>query len=317
MNMLTAKKCFGRIGWALLAVLALTVGLQLLLGLLSGLLFEGDVPSWFLWLLTFLPLYFVAIPIAALILATLPTQPAVGRKLGVIGFLKALAICFPIMYAGNIIGTLLSALLSGNQAANPVVEITQDESLLRLLVIPLLAPCLEALLFRKLLIDRCVRFGEKTAVLFSAFCFGLFHMNLFQFFYAFGIGLVFGYLYVRTRRLRYSVLLHCILNFQGGVLGPWLVEKAGLLSLAEDNPAALLESLSPWVLAFGVYFFRLAAYSLTGFVLLILSLDKLVFLPAEAELARGQRFRTVCLNPGFLLFAAACLVMIALSLLGW
>ena len=56
------------------------------------------------------------------------------------------------------------------------------------------------------------RYGEKTAIVFSALAFALFHMNLFQFFYAFGLGLIFGYVYTRTSRLRYSVLMHMLID---------------------------------------------------------------------------------------------------------
>ena len=43
-------------------------------------------------------------------------------------------------------------------------------------------------------------------------------MNLFQFFYAFLLGLMFGYVYTRTSKLRYSTAMHMIINFNGGVL---------------------------------------------------------------------------------------------------
>ncbi len=61
--------------------------------------------------------------------------------------------------------------------------------------------------FRKEIIS-LRRYGEKTAIMFSALAFALFHMNVFQFFYAFGLGLMFGYVYTRTSRLRYSVAMH-------------------------------------------------------------------------------------------------------------
>ena len=58
--------------------------------------------------------------------------------------------------------------------------------------------------------------------------FGLFHLNLFQFFYAFGLGLMFGYVYMRTSQLRYSIVMHMIINFNGSVLAPWGAITSGL-----------------------------------------------------------------------------------------
>jgi len=317
MEMLTAKKAFWRIGWALLALAALTIGLQLLLGYLAADWFPGDAPAWLKWALTFLPLYGVALPVSYLILRTVPVSPAVSAPLGLERFLKVLLICFPIMYGGNIIGTVLSLLFSGNQSSNPLMGMALDESPIRLLVIPLLAPLLEELWFRKFLIDRCVRFGEKTAILLSAFCFGLFHMNLYQFFYAFGLGLVFGYVYVRTRRLRYTVILHCFINFLGSVLAPWLLQKSDLLSLAEGAGLAAAGSIDPWSVVVMLYVIKLLAVSVVGLILLVLCWRDRVFRPAEAELAPPGRFRTVCLNPGFLLFVACCACVFVLSLTGF
>lgn len=53
-----------------------------------------------------------------------------------------------------------------------------------------MAPICEEILFRKILIDRIRLYGDKAAILVSSVVFGLSHGNFYQFFYAFGIGLV-------------------------------------------------------------------------------------------------------------------------------
>ena len=50
-------------------------------------------------------------------------------------------------------------------------------------------------------------------------------MNVFQFFYAFGLGLMFGYVYTRTSRLRYSVAMHMLINLNGSVLAPLVIQQ--------------------------------------------------------------------------------------------
>ena len=62
----------------------------------------------------------------------------------------------------------------------------------------LVAPFMEELLFRGVLLRKARRFGDRTAVVFTAVMFGLMHGNLNQFLYAVVIGLVLGYLAVRT-----------------------------------------------------------------------------------------------------------------------
>ena len=75
--------------------------------------------------------------------------------------------------------------------------------------------------------------------------FALFHLNLFQFFYAFGLGLMFGYVYMRTSQLRYSIVMHMIINFNGSVLAPWVLSQVDLEALAttDTTDAAAAQAL--------------------------------------------------------------------------
>lgn len=70
----------------------------------------------------------------------------------------------------------------------------------------------EELLFRKALITASRKFGTIFAVVFSALLFGFIHMNLGQFIFAFLIGLVFGWIYVRTDNIKIPMILHLINN---------------------------------------------------------------------------------------------------------
>jgi hypothetical protein len=93
------------------------------------------------------------------------------------------------------------------------------------LVFPvILTPIMEELLCRKILLTRLLPFGEIPAILLSSIVFALLHGNLFQFLYAFGIGLLFAWIYLRTGRLGYCMLLHGILNAVGS-LGPLLLTR--------------------------------------------------------------------------------------------
>lgn len=75
------------------------------------------------------------------------------------------------------------------------------------------APLLEEILFRGMIFESCrERFGKGWAVLISAGLFGLIHGVPVQVINAFVVGLIFGYLYLRTRSLLLVVLLHMINN---------------------------------------------------------------------------------------------------------
>lgn len=74
------------------------------------------------------------------------------------------------------------------------------------------APIIEEYFFRKLLIDKIAPQGEALAILASGLLFGLMHGNLGQFFFAFALGCLFALVYIKTRNIKYTMLLHFIIN---------------------------------------------------------------------------------------------------------
>lgn len=321
-----ARKTFSRIGLALTAILVIGTVLQTLWFVIPSVIWGADNwmtgSSWGIWIGSFAPLYLVAIPVSLLILRKLPAQAPQEKQMGTKNFLVFLPICFCLMYSGNIIGTLLSLALSGGTAQNTVAEYAMDTNPLKILVMVILAPVLEEYVCRKQLIDRTRQYGEKTAVLLSALTFGLLHQNLFQFFYAFGLGLVFAYIYTRTGRLRYSVLLHGIINFMGSVLAPLILSMLDLEALQSMDPnapaeelAALYAQMLPGLMVYLAYFLLLMGTSIAGLVLLIVRCRRLIWKEAEAQLPKGTAAKTVYLNVGMVLYILLCVFSIVLSLL--
>lgn len=298
-----ARRLFSRIGIGAFTILALGTALQAGAAVLALVLWPGqEQPGWAMWLVTFLPLYAVAIPVGLAILRRAPAAPPEKRGVTAGQAVTALLVSLFMMYAGNLAGNLITAVLQallGAEAANPILTYAMDGSVVsKIAVMVIAAPLIEEYLFRKTLIDRMRPYGEKLAVVTSAAVFGLFHGNLGQLFYAAALGLVFGYVYLRTGRLRYSVALHMFINLLGSVAAPAILESAG-----PDGTG--------WALA--AYSYGMMALALAGLVLLCVRGRDIRFAPAERELPRGSRFRTVCLNPGMLLFFALCLVSIALT----
>lgn len=318
---LSAKKAYGRIGVALAVVCISSIVMQVLAGIIVGIITKNsnlfDENGWLKWVATFLPVY-ASFIIGILIMKKIPKDGCESVKLGTKNFFVIMLCCFPIIYGGNIIGTLLSELLSGGNAENGLNEFAFDNNPIKIIVIVILAPLLEELFFRKQIIDRCARYGEKTAIMFSALAFGLFHMNLFQFFYAFGVGLVFAYTYIRTRRLRYPVIMHMVINFMGSVIAPAIIssldmEKLDKMSTGTMNDTEILQML-PQLLGFLLYVFALLGLSIAGLIVLIVMIRKLVFLPKEQEIEKGKCFKTVYCNIGVILFILICIAMCVLAL---
>ena len=327
----TARNRFSRLGLGTALMLVLSSAAQRLLVRVLN----HTVPGWMSWpysswLLGFGVLYVVGIPAGLAVVRKVPALPAEKGPMTVGRYLCIILICIFMMEAGNIVGLLIQGLMEnivGGMPVNPIEIFATDDSLiLRILFMVILAPLIEEFVFRRVLIDRMRPYGEKLAVVTSALMFGLFHGNLSQMFYAFALGLVFGYVYLRTGRLRYSVGLHMLINFFGGVLSVELTKWAApgleaMEKLGDLDPASLMESgmpdlsavLTPGVIAFGIYAVALLCCAVAGLVVLCIKSRKVHFEPAPLELQRGQRFSTAWINVGMLLFLAVCLASVVFT----
>lgn len=318
------RKIFSRIGFALSVILVVAFVAQAICIVVPKLIWgEGNwfsTSSWGFWISSFAPIYLFAIPSGLLIMKKIPAQKPEEHSLKTGKFLTVLPIVFFVMYTGNIIGTTLSAILSGGKAQNALDEYATDNNPLKVVVMVILAPILEEFVFRKQLIDRTRQYGEKLTVLLSGLTFGLLHQNLFQFFYAFGIGVIFAYIYLRTGKLRYTVLMHAIVNFMGAVIAPWILsivdlDKISSISAATNEEAmTLILEVLPGLLIMLVYAFALMGLSILGLILFILSLRKLVWKPSENRLPKGAAVKTVYKNAGMILYIILCAVFIVIAL---
>ena len=324
-DLVQARKAFSRVGLALSAIVATATILQLFCILVPQAIWGEDnwlaASSWGKWLITFVPLYLVAIPTGLLILRKLPAQTPADNKLGAENFFAFMAIGFCLMYAGNLVGNTLAMLLSGGKAENAVEGYIMDTNPIKILFMVILAPLLEEYVCRKQIIDRTRQYGEKTAVLLSALLFGLLHQNLFQFFYAFGLGLIFAYIYVRTGRLRYPVIMHAIINFMGAVVAPWILSLVDLDAIAGMDPnapqqelMAVLGKILPGLLIYMLYAALLLGVSIAGLVLLIIRCRKLTWQQAQNQLPQGTAAKTVYWNVGMVLYLLLCAAAIVFSL---
>lgn len=313
-----AGKRFSRLGLGAFAYLAATTAIQIFLGIaLRGVdpAWAADRP-WFMWVVTFGPQYLVGLPLGLLIMRTVPAAPREKSSFGVGRYLSLLPMCVFLMYAGNLVGTAVNALLGvlfPVSAANPLESFAMGTSLpLRILFVVILAPTVEELVFRKTLIDRMHPYGEKLAVVTSAAMFALFHGNFSQMFYAFALGAVFGYVYLKTGKIQYTMGLHIFVNFLGMVVGPAALERADLEALDSGDPAAMFTSGN---LIFLAYVAALVILAVVGLVLLCVRSRRVAFEQAELELPRGSRFKTVWINLGMVLLVLACLGLVVFSLI--
>ncbi len=318
---LEAHRRFTLVGIGLCVTIAFWVGLNTVLSGLLQPFFPQGAPMWVSLLLSSGPLYAVAMPMGMMVIDRVPALQAREFTLGAKRFWTMMIVCFPIMVFGNVIGSWMSGVISGGQASDRVSGIiARSDPWMNALFVVLLAPLFEEWLFRKQLIDRTRRYGERTAIVLSAFAFAMFHMNLYQFFYAFGLGLVFAYAYMRTSRLRYPVIMHMVINAFGSLIGPGALRlasggdiqgllegstsEAALMRAAESNP-----SMMAGVMLLGLYGVLMVCLVIAGIVLLFVNVRRLEFYDPPEQLPKWYGARLAFLNPGMVVYTALTAVL--------
>ena len=166
--------------------------------------------------------YILPLPIFLYLKKKKKKQEINSNKLTIKKFIVYISISLTLMWIGNLIGLTITEILGNliqSEIANPIVETIDSSSIYsNLLLMVIMAPIFEEIIFRKLLIDRTIKYGKGVSILLSALIFGLFHGNLNQFFYAFLIGGFFAYVYIKTGKIIYTILLHLTVNFFGSII---------------------------------------------------------------------------------------------------
>lgn len=98
-----------------------------------------------------------------------------------------------------------------------------DGSIAAVLAVCVLAPLLEEMLFRGIVLRGFLqRYPRGQAIFMSALFFGAAHMNIYQFVVGFVMGTVLAWLYERTRSLIPCIALHAAYNTTTLLLADWL-----------------------------------------------------------------------------------------------
>ena len=223
------RKAFSTIALAL--CLGLLVSQLLIPGLLVIIVPEMDIKA-HTFLVGGLCTALFTLPAAILLTTGLSRQQPEKNELTAGRFFALVAICYACMILGNIVGIGVNYLLSPDSVdlIGKLATASGASPAEMIIAFVILAPVFEEMVFRKVLVDRVLPYGEWPAILFSGITFGLFHGNLAQFFYAALLGMVLAYVYIRTGRILYTIGIHACINFLGGVV-PLLIPSASSLFL--------------------------------------------------------------------------------------
>ena len=327
----TAKSTFSKLGLMFLLgtiiIYALQYGVSWIIGQWKPEWLEDMTSS---LIVSMVPMYLLGMPALIALVKKLPAIQPKQHTMKKWQFALALVMCFGVMYLSNYVGVFLAFLIGlflGNPVSNDIAIIATSANMgVTFVIMVILAPLYEEYIFRKLIVDRTLRYGQGVAIVLSGLMFGLFHGNLNQFIYATALGMFLAFLYVKTGKLKITIAIHMIVNFMGSVVAVLLLKaiKFEELMALEENMSSMeaytqhvmqlvMDNLAGYIAYLG-YACLIFGSMIAGMVLFIVFRKRFKLEKGEVSIPKGQRFHTVILNPGMIAYCVFWIVMIVLQL---
>ena len=320
------RRCFNSCGWALFTMMCCWLTASGFVITIIRALDGVGIPAYDFYVkyyMVFNELTLgIGILIAWLVLSTSPKSQFQKQKFSFGNFMLLFPICIAMGYVGNFISNIFITfwnVFTGNSVTNEVSELIMDTDIwVIFLFVGIIGPILEELFFRKLLIDRLRPYGELASILVSAVFFAFFHMNFSQLLYAFGVGLILGYLYYRSGNFVLTVALHALFNILMSAVQMLLYEPvmeyyAKVATITEESEmyALLSEYLVPLAL-YGIYLLAIFALVIVGIVFFCINIRK--FKPQKSELALEKKdYRSALFKSSGMIAATVILLVLTIS----
>lgn len=219
------------------------------------------------------------------------------------GILTFLSACFLGSLAGiisNFIASILDSLFGTGEIPDVIEGTLPPEGevssyWVMFIFVCIIAPVVEELIFRKLLLVPLRKHGDRFAVIITALLFGFYHGNFDQMPYAFVVGLLFGLLAVNTNSVVPCMIVHAV-NNTAVTLGQYLTKVTG-----EVEPFISISNLVLECLA-RAFWIGIAATA-------VLISRKMFSPPNKSLLTAKERAVELFKNPYFYAFAAMTVLM--------
>ena len=290
------KKVFNRIGLAIFVSMILVNIVQVIFFGIIGVVNQELLSApWINYAGIAISFYLIGFPVFYLMIKNLPEEEKRESKtLGVFEVIKICFMSYSIVYIVNFLTNILMmliAVIKGSEVTNPLVNMLEGSNWIWSLIFAgILSPIIEEMMFRGVMLNKLRRYGDKVAIITTAILFGLFHANFSQFFYAVALGIVFAYVTLKTGTIKYSIILHIIVNMMGSVILPAVIGDG-------SN-----------IVAVGCVGLALLAIVIVGLVLLIKNRKNISLLDGEIKLEKGTAFKTIWVNVGMILYVVISLV---------
>lgn len=321
------KKAFSLFGGAYLGAGILNIVPAVLILVLAMRFSPGmENNTTFRFIISIVTLYFVGLPFAYMIVKNIPKCEIGNKKLHPGYVIASLFIGYAVVVISNVVGTVINFYfgeLTGKGVMNPIANtLIGLNPVINILIVAILAPIIEELVFRKILVDRLYKYGEGLTILFSGLMFGLFHANFAQFFYAFAVGVYFAYIYMRTGRIRYTIYIHIFINGIGS-LASFALSKIDVDLIVDYMEAGKVEEYMAYVMentfAFallGFYGILVIGIVITGIILMLVFYKKFHINIIPTQLSVRDGLASMFGNPGMIAYVAFFVIAIILAQYG-
>ena len=243
--------------------------------------------------------------VLTLALRKLPVTKIEKRPMKIGQLLLLIMMMYGLTQVGSVMGMPVHLVLTtigslGADSEDAAASLSSDlifssGTIVRIISIGILPAIFEELLFRKFLIDRTIRHGEFISCAMSGIMFGLWHGNFQQFFFAFFIGVLFAFVYIRTGNIIYTMIMHASMNLVTSTVTVELL-NALLKSMGFDmesgniNPdiddAYIMKHMLPLLGLLLLWLGILISFQIVGFIMLIVKRKKFKLVAMTGEPAR-------------------------------
>ena len=116
-----------------------------------------------------------------------------------------------------------------NRVSKAILELVKDNLLLTIIIVNIITPIMEELLFRGFIFDTIKYISNYiVAIIISALLFGLIHGNLVQFIYALIAGIFIGYVRYKFNNLICPIFMHIVMNFSSLIFVTDIISVVGI-----------------------------------------------------------------------------------------
>lgn len=266
--------------------------------------------------------YLVAFPILVLMLRKIPAKAPSPSKITAGKFFKYLLVSMFVMYVGNYISTMILSYMELYLGFTPINAISElligSNVIISIALVGIIGPIVEEMMFRKLFTDRLTPYGDGIAIVFPSLVFGLFHGNIYQFFYAFLLGMAFSYIYIKTGKIIYSTIIHIFINLFCGILPSVILtmfnyEEFLELTLAGTITEEYIMANALPITLLGIYEFLMLGMVFAGVFTLTRNIKNIKLNKGEVRFPKGTTAEILFFNPGTIALITICIILIAFN----